>query len=216
MLKIDLHTHSILSHDGGISLKGYQQIIKKKVLDYIAITDHNQIEFAQIARKKLGPQIIVGEEILTQDGEIIGLFLKQKIKAHQPLKNTIAQIKKQKGLVYIPHPLETWRHGVGLGLVSKHTESIDIIEIFNARSLVSQRKMLQKFSCSNNLSFASSSDAHCQLGIGSAYSFVKNPPNSKNLTNQLKNGRLSATKATPVSLLCPTLNKLKKKLFYGR
>ena len=79
MFKVDLHTHSSASHDGGISFEQYQLALSTGLLDAIAVTDHNSIETAQALHELLGDQIIVGEEIMTSQGEIIGLFLKQPI-----------------------------------------------------------------------------------------------------------------------------------------
>lgn len=73
--KIDLHTHSILSHDGGIKTQEYEKVISELKLDFVAITDHNKIAFAKEMQDRLGERIIIGEEIMTSEGEIIDLFL---------------------------------------------------------------------------------------------------------------------------------------------
>ena len=69
--RIDLHTHSIASPDGSITLVDYSEILKTKVLDFIAITDHDRVDFALYAQKQLGDQIIVGEEITTSEDVIV-------------------------------------------------------------------------------------------------------------------------------------------------
>jgi predicted metal-dependent phosphoesterase TrpH len=74
MYKIDLHTHSSASSDGGITADQYSKIISQNILDYVAITDHNKVSFAMKLSEELGDKIIVGEEIMTSEGEIIGLF----------------------------------------------------------------------------------------------------------------------------------------------
>src|SRR6266576_5491693 len=102
--KIDLHTHSIISQDGGITASQYEKILQAGVLDCIAITDHNETSFARIMHKKLGDRIIIGEEISTPEGEIIGLFLTETIPGGIRLDEAIASIKHQGGLVYLPHP----------------------------------------------------------------------------------------------------------------
>ena len=112
MFKTDLHTHSEASPDGGITLAQYQKVLNDGVLDCIAITDHNEVDFALHAHKTLGNKIIVGEEIMTTKGEIIGLFLKEKVAPQQSPADTVVSIKSQGGLVYIPHPFETVRKGM--------------------------------------------------------------------------------------------------------
>ncbi len=76
MIKTDLHTHSAASPDGSITVNQYKETLAKQTLDCIAITDHNRIDFALSLQQVLGPEkIIVGEEISTKQGDIIGLFL---------------------------------------------------------------------------------------------------------------------------------------------
>src|SRR6266702_4633076 len=110
--KVDLHSHSIISYDGGIAPREYERLLNTNVLDVIAITDHNEISLAQMLHKQLGEKIIVGEEIGTADGEIIGLFLQEKIAPGGTALETVAQIVLQGGLIYIPHPFEVFRKGL--------------------------------------------------------------------------------------------------------
>ncbi|MCA9330415.1 PHP domain-containing protein, partial [Candidatus Saccharibacteria bacterium] len=112
MYKVDLHTHSQASPDGGITAEQYAHVLSTGLLDMIAITDHNSIAYAQEVQKQLGDKIIVGEEIMTNDGEIVGLFLTQVIEPGLSAQETCRRIKAQHGLVYIPHPFETVRKGL--------------------------------------------------------------------------------------------------------
>src|SRR5258708_35670555 len=98
--RVDLHTHSIISQDGGLTAQQYEKILDSGILDCIAITDHNETSFARIMPKKLGDRIIIGEEISTREGEIIGLYLKETIPGGIELDEAIASIKHQRGLVY--------------------------------------------------------------------------------------------------------------------
>ena len=97
--KVDLHTHSIISQDGGITVGNTKKVLQSGLLDCIAITDHNETSFARIMQKKLGDHIIIGEEISTPEGEIIGLYLKETIPGGIGLDEAIASIKHQGGLV---------------------------------------------------------------------------------------------------------------------
>src|SRR5579859_2648799 len=95
--KIDLHTHSIVSYDGGIREDEYKKLLTNNVIDFVAITDHNEIRFALMMQRRYGEQIIVGEEIMTAEGEIIGLFLKERIEPGLPVEETIQAIRMQRG-----------------------------------------------------------------------------------------------------------------------
>lgn len=130
---IDLHTHSIISYDGGIIATQYEKILQSGDVDCIAITDHNETSFARIMQKKLGDRIIIGEEIDTVEGEIIGLYLKETIPGGIGLDEAIASIKHQGGLVYLPHPYERFRKGLAHNSVERIVKDIDIVEVFNGR-----------------------------------------------------------------------------------
>ena len=129
MFKVDLHTHSEDSHDGGITQQQYMKALDKNLLDYIAVTDHNSIDFATRLKSELGERIIVGEEIMSSAGEIIGLYLSKVVMAGLTPRETIRQIKDQNGLVYIPHPFETIRKGLHPSIMEELLEFIDIVEV---------------------------------------------------------------------------------------
>ena len=210
MVKIDLHTHSIASPDGGISLHQYSDMLATK-LDYIAITDHNRIDFALEARHNLGDKIIVGEEIMTQDGEIIGLYLSKKIKPFQSLGNTIRLIKQQKGLVYVPHPFETIRHGIPVAKLTPHIDSLDIIEVINGRAMLGDKsQQATNFANKHGLSGAVSSDSHGFHGWGVTYSITKQSPSRDNLANLLQKSDFVYKKPHIRALLYPKYNRIKK------
>lgn len=210
--RIDLHTHSCQSYDGGISRSQYHSLFSKKILDVVAVTDHNKISFAQEMQGLLGDKIIVGEEITTLQGEVIGLFLKKVIPPRLSLKETVNLIRKQQGLVYIPHPFEVVRHGIKKEHLQKITAEIDIIEVFNARSKFrgAGNKAL-KFARSHNIPMAASSDAHCFMGVGTSYTLISSAPESPNaLSKILHNAQLHQQYAPLISYLCPAINKIKK------
>ena len=213
MLKIDLHTHSYASKDGGISEDQYISVIDNGVLDYIAITDHDTIEAALKLKKILGSHIIVGEEISTKDGEIIGLFLKTFVEPYMSAADTIQLIKQQGGLVYIPHPFETVRKGLNRHALDQLAKDVDIIEGFNGRAML-QNKGPEALTWArlHQIPIASSSDAHGIKGLGQTYSMIDKQPNPKNLSELLKTAHHSTKKPPMHSLLYPKINRLKKKM----
>ncbi len=215
-MKIDLHTHSILSQDGGISEKGYEKLLNTK-LDAIAVTDHNTISFAAKLQQKLGDRIIIGEEIASLDGEIIGLFLKKKIPSGLSASETANSIKQQGGVVYIPHPLETVRKGLSQVEMEKLGRLIDIIEVYNGRTFQSgKQKEVLTFAQKVNKAHSAASDAHCTSGAGRTYSVINKKPSAKTLANLLKNGSLVKQHAPFWTYLCPKVNLIKNKLFLSK
>jgi len=214
MIKIDLHTHSIASTDGGLVANDYAQTIKNKSLDIIAITDHNQIDFAINFQTKYPKNIIVGEEIMTIDGEIIGLFLTKKIAPNLSLSQTIANIHAQAGLCYVPHPLEKLRSGLNWDQLNKIKSTIDILEIGNGRALNKQNyKELVNWALANNIQTASSSDAHGYKGLGRSYTEVSSmPTDAKSLLVALGSSSKIITYPSLVELLYPKYNKIRNRL----
>lgn len=212
MLKIDLHTHSTTSPDGGISQQEYMQLIGDNVLDYIAITDHNTIGLAEELHQILGNKIIVGEEIMTSEGELIGLFLHHKIKPGLSARATAESIKAQGGLVYVPHPLETVRKGLNQKSLDDIAAFVDIVEVYNGRAVVQNRgPEATVWARLQHKATAASSDAHGLKGVGTAYTTVKVAPTARNLARQLHTGHMNMKRPPLVSLLHPKLHRLRKK-----
>lgn len=211
MYKIDLHTHSVASRDGAISAKQYAAAIEARLLDYIAITDHNKVDFALELKKSLGEHIIVGEEINTLEGEIIGLFLKERVARDLSAQDTVKAIRDQGGLVYIPHPFETVRKGISQTTLESIIDDVDIIEVYNGRA-VFQNMGPKAFAAArlNQKPGAASSDAHGAKGLGSAYSEINKIPRASNLVKLLHEARLETRRPPLQTLLYPKLNRIRK------
>jgi predicted metal-dependent phosphoesterase TrpH len=209
---LDLHTHSIISYDGGITEARYRRFFEDEKV-FIAITDHNEISFAKNLHSQIGQQVIVGEEILTTDGEIIGLFLVDRIEPGLSANETIARIKQQHGLVYVPHPLEKTRKGISHKTLEAIAGKIDIIEVFNARSREPWlRPKLEQFANSHNIAQASSSDAHSASGFGTSFTNLSQNPTREILVDLLRKGQMAKQRAPLLSLLAPFRNKIRKKI----
>lgn len=212
MPKVDLHTHSTLSPDGGIRAEQYRAVLQSGLLDYVAITDHNTIALAKQLQQEFPKRIIVGEEIKTRDGEIIGLFLTDQIDAGMTVERTIAEIKRQGGLVYIPHPFETVRKGLTEAMLEAHKETIDIIEIHNGRALLqNQGPKAATWARLNRVAAAAASDAHGAKGLGMTYVSLTSAPTVDNLVEQLATARLVTMRPPLRTLLYPKAHRLRKR-----
>ncbi len=213
MYKVDLHTHSVASPDGGITLDQYAHILSTGVLDVIAITDHNTIDFAVHANLKLGDRIIVGEEIMTTMGEVVGLYLKQPVQPGLSPLETVKQIKDQGGLVYVPHPFESIRKGLHPSVLEELIDYLDIIEVCNGRAFLQNRSAQTVIWAKlNRVVGAASSDAHGVRGLGKTYSHVKELPTQEDLVKVLAHGVPITDRPGLRSLLYPKYHKLRRKL----
>lgn len=211
--KVDLHSHSIISQDGGITADSYATLLSERILDRIAVTDHNRIDFALSLHKKLGQGIIVGEEIMTSQGEITGLFLRRPIPPFLSPKETVTQIHGQNGLVYIPHPFELRRKGLGMTILEQLKADIDIMEVFNGRSLQnSTARRARVFAGENHIAQAASSDAHSARGLGSTYTVVNAAPTRDTILSLLAHAVLSQKRPPLYTFFSPAYNRMKKYL----
>lgn len=211
MIRLDLHTHSEASKDGGITPTQFARILREEKLDMVAITDHDRIDFALGMQKALGEdKIIVGEEITTNDGEVIGLFLKKKIEPHMSLQDTIEAIKFQGGIVYVPHPFETVRKGVQLDALNAVADDIDIIEVHNGRAVFQNfSEQAMQWAQEHHIAMAASSDAHGYRGLGRTFSRLRRTPTRTTIVDELNRATLRAQRPPLYTLFYPKLNRLK-------
>ncbi len=216
MYKIDLHTHSISSPDGGITEEQYMQLLEDGVVDCIAVTDHNSTATAERLNKMLGSKIIIGEEIMSRDGEIVGLFLNGSVRPGMPARETMLAIRKQQGIVYIPHPFETVRRGLSREVMEVNADLIDIVEAYNGRAVVQNKgPEAAVWARLHQKPTSAASDAHGARGVGTAYTVVAKLPNRHNLVELMTLGHLTMKRPPMHTLFYPKFNKLMS-LFRGR
>lgn len=212
MLRADLHVHTSYSLDCETSL---QQVISRCIkmeINCLAIADHGTIAGALELRKIAPFSIIIAEEILTPFGEIMGMFLTERIPSNITVEETITKIKSQGGLVCIPHPYDKFRPSAfDSKQLEKIMPSIDIIEVFNARSLTPGciRKARQLVNKYDKLSSAGS-DAHTPLEIGYTYIEMAEYDNKEEFVKSLYRGKIIGHKSNPFVHLSSTKNKIGK------
>ena len=169
-ISADLHMHTSHSYDCATDPEALVDHCIAQGLGAIAITDHNEVSGAQAAAALGKPiTIIVGEEVKTTQGEVIGLFLKERIEPGLDMGETIAAIQEQGGLVYMPHPFDRLHTIPDAATLLRHLDQIDILEVYNSRLLFdSFNDDALRFASKYNLIQAAGSDAHVLPGIGTA------------------------------------------------
>ena len=191
----------------------YRRMLERGKLDVVAITDHNTISFAQVAQAKLGERaVIVGEEITTQAGEIIGLYLEETVPTGLTLEEAVAAIRAQNGLVYVPHPFETVRQGLHVDDLDAIASAVDVMEIFNGRAVFQNRGRLAiDWAIDHKKAGAASSDAHGKVGWGRTASLLEELPTRQTLVPLLVEAEYRM-QSVHAGILHPKANRLYRKL----
>jgi predicted metal-dependent phosphoesterase TrpH/glycosyltransferase involved in cell wall biosynthesis len=170
---VDLHMHTDHSSDCATPAATLLEAAKAAGLGAIAITDHNAVSGAHEARalaeEMSGIKVIVAEEVKTADqGEVIGLFIEEKIPRGMTLQETIAAIRAQGGLVYVPHPFDRMHSVPDYEHLLDVVEDIDAIEVFNPRVAFSAfNEEAARFAQKYRIVAGAGSDSHVAAGLGS-------------------------------------------------
>jgi predicted metal-dependent phosphoesterase TrpH/glycosyltransferase involved in cell wall biosynthesis len=172
LIDVDLHMHTDHSHDCATPVEVLLATARDQGLGAIAVTDHNEISGALEAREKaerFGVKVIVGEEVKTaSQGEVIGLFLEEKIPRGLTLEETVAEIKRQGGLVYVPHPFDRMHAVPDYEHLLNIIEDVDAIEIYNPRVAIgSFNEEAARFAAKYRIVAGAGSDSHVAQGLGS-------------------------------------------------
>src|SRR5712691_122361 len=171
-VRMDCHLHTVASGDAVLTLEQLAERAQQAGLDVVCITDHNvTLAAVAAAERDLGVRVIVGEEIRTPDGDIIGLFLTERVPYVLPVAEVVARIRAQGGLVYAPHPFDPVRHSLGSVLPGLCAQgAVDIVEVFNAK-IADQalNDRAAELAAAYELPGGAGSDAHDAPGVGAAY-----------------------------------------------
>jgi hypothetical protein len=171
-IDVDLHMHTDHSHDCATPVEVLLATAREQGLGAIAVTDHNVVSGAHEAREKaaeFGIKVIVAEEVKTADqGEVIGLFIEEQIPRGMTLAETIAEIRRQGGLVYVPHPFDRMHSVPDYEHLLEIVEDIDAIEVYNPRVAIgSFNEEAERFAAKYRILAGAGSDSHVAQGLGS-------------------------------------------------
>jgi len=215
LIKADLHIHTCYSIDCLTPLEQIVERCLKLGINCIAVADHNTIAGALKLREIASFKIIVAEEILTPVGEIMGLFLSEKISQGLSPQETISRIRSQGGLVAIPHPFGRslpWNANI---LTSTEVLSqVDIIETFNSRtpfssSIAKARKLAEE----QGKAASAGSDAHTLGEIGQAYVEMPEFDGPDDFLNSLAQGKIFGQKSSYLAHFASTWARIRKHIF---
>lgn len=169
-LKVDLHIHTCASKDGVLHPAEVIRIAKLKGLDRICITDHNTLDGA-LAAHRLDPEfVIVGEEILTEYGEILAFFVTEWVPPRLSPQETLKRLQAQGAVISVSHPFDRHRSGWTEPMLAGMRPQLDAIETFNARTLHPEHnEQARTFALAHGLPMTAGSDAHTAMELGAAY-----------------------------------------------
>lgn len=211
-MKYDLHMHTYYSKCSNLKPQTILKLAKKHKLDGIAITDHHEVKGA-FAVKRLNKdknfEVIVGEEISTNYGDVLVYYLNKKIEAID-FYEVVDEAKKQGALVTIAHPFRTTlihNHKFQLPF-EKIKNKVDGIECFNARTLPGDNKKANKIADKLNIAKTAGSDSHFFFEIGTAYTIFDN-----NLRTAIKDKKTKIDGTIMFGAFGGTLSYLRNRLF---
>jgi predicted metal-dependent phosphoesterase TrpH len=189
VLRVDLHLHSHYSHDGRSSLEELVERAQECKLDRLALTDHNVVEGA-LAFALMAPQLaIVGEEAKTLEGEVIGLFITDRIPPYRTPEEAMDLIRDMGGLTYIPHPLDRNRSHFRPERIVELASRIDILETYNPWCDAAANQAAARLAQEMGKVAATGSDSHAARELGRSWMEMEEYEGAQDFLDKLKHAR---------------------------
>jgi len=195
-VRLDMHMHTEYSRDSRVALADFAELARTAQLGAVCITDHDTIEGGLRLREMgTGLQVIVGEEITTADGELVGLYLEKRVAPGQSAERTIDLVHEQGGLAYVPHPFSrNRRRHLRRAVLESVAAKLDIVEVFNAREVASSSNVRAlEFARQHSLPGGVGSDSHRAIEIGRAYIDIAPFVTPQELLVALREGKVTGT-----------------------
>ncbi len=211
---VELHSHTSYSRDCLVTPAQFVAAARRKGLDRVAITDHNAIDGARAAQQIAPDLVIVGEEIKTDCGEIIAYFMSELVPPGLPVREAIARVRDQGGVVGVSHPCDRYRReAMGAERLLPIVDLVDALEVFNARCLQPAdndcaRSIAQEH---GRLMFAGS-DAHTTLELGQAVVWMSPFDSPPSFLSSLAKVEIHARLSSPLVHFASTYAKLVRRV----
>ena len=168
-IKAEFHCHTVYSGDSSNRVDALIRAARERGIERLAVTDHNTIEGALKAKALAPDLVVVGEEVLTERGELIAYYVEEEVPLGLTVEETLRLLKAQGAFISIPHPFDSWRDGWLLEELIELLPEVDALEVFNARCLrnVYNDKALE-FARERDIPMLAGSDAHSLVELGLA------------------------------------------------
>jgi predicted metal-dependent phosphoesterase TrpH len=193
-VRVDMHSHTCYSGDAVTTLDELAERIESTDLDVLCVTDHHSIRGAvEAVERDVDCRVVVGEEVKTRAGEVIGLFLTERVPHGLAPQETITRIRDQGGLVYVPHPFDPVRHALHEPVLRQlcGVGSIDALEVLNAKvSLDHLNARAAALAAETGLPGGAGSDAHDPAALGAAYVEMPDFDGPTDFLARLREGRI--------------------------
>lgn len=207
--KVEFHCHTVYSADSMNTIPLLLRTARQRGLTRLIVTDHNNIRGA-LAAKQADPElVIVGEEILTQKGELLAAFVSEEVPPLLPPMEAIRRLKDQGAFISVSHPFDIRRNGWAPGDLAEIMPHVDAIEVFNARSFSpAYNDLAIQFAQRNDLAGTVGSDAHAWFEIGRAVLALPPFHNAEELRAVIRQGELVGGMSSPLVHLSSSLARI--------
>ena len=212
-MRVDLHTHTHYSPDSILSPRRFVEACQRKGITCAAVTDHKTIRGALAVQELADFRVIVGEEIQTAAGQVLGLFLEEEVRPGLSPEETIERVRAMGGLVGVPHPYDR------LGLALRHDEivrllpQIGFMEVLNARVLFPGiNEKARRLARGLGLAASAGSDAHSPWELGRAYVEMPEFEGPEDFLEALRKGEIVGRRSSPLLNLISLYAMLRHKL----
>lgn len=192
LIRAEFHCHTVYSKDSSNRIPQLLKTAREREIGRLAITDHNTIQGALIAKDLDPERVIIGEEILTTHGELLAYFLNKEVPKHLSPMVTIERLKRQNAFIAVPHVFDIRRHGWRMEDLEEILPHVDALEVFNARCLSPRiNRMGREFAEARGFAMMAGSDAHSLVELGLATVRLPAFDNPDELRESLKNAHIA-------------------------
>jgi predicted metal-dependent phosphoesterase TrpH len=218
LITVELHCHTYRSKDSMMLPARLLEVCRRRKIDRVAVTDHNTIDGALEAQELAPDRVIVGEEIMTDRGELLGYFLSETIPAGLSPQETIERLRDQGAVISVSHPFDSVRKGSWAEAdLRQILPLVDAIEVFNARSCSrGANDRAQALAEEVGIVGTAGSDAHAPIEVGRAYMHMPDFDGPVEMLSALRSAEIAARRSSPLVHFLSRYASLRKRFGRGR